>query len=61
MIKQIGDKTVTFTVKVQLINVKDMMEIEKSRLDLHLYVPKKRRNQKLMETGGNRMERKEWG
>ena len=29
-----GEKTVTLTVKVQLINVKDMMEIEKSRLDL---------------------------
>lgn len=37
-----GEKTVTLIVKVQLINVKDMMEIEKSRLDLHLYVPKKK-------------------
>lgn len=54
-----GEKTVTLIVKVQLINVKDMMEIEKSRLDLRLYVQKQRRNQKLMETGGNRMERRE--
>jgi len=36
-----GEKTVTLTVKVQLINVKDMMEIEKSRLDLAYMYKKK--------------------
>lgn len=54
MIKQIGGKTVTLIVKVQLINVKDMMEIEKSRLDLRLYVPKKK-----PEANGDRWEQDE--